>query len=215
MSTVWCQLDSLGPQLSPTTSPSCKNQESHLELRQLYDFLTRLCPEFEPVHGQLLAHHPSVSLVDALTAVRTEEVRLHSAGLLQHPSVLATHSVASTPVAPYPAAPSHSGGRYDLHCKYCDKDGHLESYCFKKKDLARRDGSPPKTSDGLGTESYDTQEILMLLRRLATSTSLASAASVTQTSASSGSAGSATLPPSTSTSRLPQRGSDWFWPSSS
>jgi hypothetical protein len=51
LSVVWCQLDTLGPQLSPATCPSCRDQTTALELRRTYDFLTRLCGEFEPLRA--------------------------------------------------------------------------------------------------------------------------------------------------------------------
>jgi hypothetical protein len=53
-----------------------------LELRQTYDFLTRLHDEFEPLRAQLLAHHPYVSLMDALTEVHNDEIHLRDAGFL-------------------------------------------------------------------------------------------------------------------------------------
>jgi hypothetical protein len=53
-----------------------------LELRRTYDFLTWLHDEFEPLRAQLLARRPYVSLMDALTEVRNEEIHLHDAGLL-------------------------------------------------------------------------------------------------------------------------------------
>jgi hypothetical protein len=37
---VWRQLDTLGPQLSPATCQSCRDQTAALEIRQTYDFLT-------------------------------------------------------------------------------------------------------------------------------------------------------------------------------
>ena len=47
MSTVWRQLDSIGPPLSPSTCDSCKAQKVTLETRHTYDFLSRLRDEFE------------------------------------------------------------------------------------------------------------------------------------------------------------------------
>ena len=67
-------------------------QKDALELRRTYDFFTCLRDEFEPLRAQLLARHPCVSLMDALTSVRNEETRLHVAGLLQPTSVLAARS---------------------------------------------------------------------------------------------------------------------------
>jgi hypothetical protein len=40
LSVVWRQLEILGPQLSPATSQSCRDQTTALELHQTYDFLT-------------------------------------------------------------------------------------------------------------------------------------------------------------------------------
>jgi hypothetical protein len=80
---VWHELDTLGPQLSLATCDSYRKQQSHLELRHTYDFLTRLHAKFEPLHAQLLAHEPCVSLMEALAAVCNEESRLCSVGLLQ------------------------------------------------------------------------------------------------------------------------------------
>jgi hypothetical protein len=57
LSAVWRQIDTLGPQLSPSTCQSCKNQKAALKLRRMHDFLTWLCDEFEPLRAQLLAHH--------------------------------------------------------------------------------------------------------------------------------------------------------------
>jgi hypothetical protein len=89
LSTVWHQIDTLGPQLSPATCQLCKDQKAALELRCTYDFLTWLCDEFEPLRAQLLARHPCVSLMDALVEIRNEETRLQNANLLWFSSVLA------------------------------------------------------------------------------------------------------------------------------
>jgi hypothetical protein len=127
LSVVWRQLDTLGPQLSPATCQSCRDQTAALELRRTYDFLTRLHKEFEPLRAQLLARRPYVSLMDALNEVHNEKVRLRDAGLLQSTTVLAARSsasrsssarptasvpLASPPVVP-PAAHGESSG---LHC---------------------------------------------------------------------------------------------------
>jgi hypothetical protein len=144
LSVVWRQLDTLGPQLSPATCLSCKDQTTALELRRTYDFLARLRDEFESLRAQLLAHRPYVSLMDALTEVRNEEVCLHDVGLLQSATVLIARSsairslfarptasvpLASPPVVP-PAARGESGG---LHCAHCGRDGHVEAFCYRKK----------------------------------------------------------------------------------
>jgi hypothetical protein len=107
LSVVWHQLDTLSPQLSPATCQSCRDQTAALELRQTYDFLTRLHDEFEPLRAQLLARRPYVFLIDALAKVRNEEVRLRDAGLLQSTTILlarssATRSSSSRPTASVP-----------------------------------------------------------------------------------------------------------------
>ena len=51
ISAIWRQLDTLGPQLSPSTCQSCQSQQKALELRRVYDFLTRLRAEFEPIRA--------------------------------------------------------------------------------------------------------------------------------------------------------------------
>jgi hypothetical protein len=72
LSVVWCQIDTLAPQLSPATCQSCKDQKAAPELHRTYGFLAQLRDEFEPLRAQLLAHHPCVSLMDALAEVRNE-----------------------------------------------------------------------------------------------------------------------------------------------
>jgi hypothetical protein len=144
LSVVWRQLDILDPQLSLATCQSCRDQTAAFELRRTYNFLTRLHDEFEPLHAQLLARRPYVSLMDALAEVRNEEVRFHDAGLLQSATVLAARSsasrsssarptasvpLASPPVVP-PTAHGKSGG---LHCAHCGHDGHVEAFYYRKK----------------------------------------------------------------------------------
>jgi hypothetical protein len=148
LSVVWCQLDTLGPQLSPATCPSCRDQTAALKLRRTYDFLTRLRDEFEPLRAQLLARHPYVSLMDAIAEVCNEEVRLHDAGLLQSTTVLAARSLAShslsaqptasVPLASHPVVPpvarGESGG---LHCAHCGHNDHVEAFCYRKKKVQK------------------------------------------------------------------------------
>jgi hypothetical protein len=42
--------------------------------------------KFEPLHAQLLARRPYISLMDALAKVRNEEIHLHDTDLLQSPT---------------------------------------------------------------------------------------------------------------------------------
>jgi hypothetical protein len=142
--------------------------------------------------------------MDALAEVHNEEVRLCDAGLLQSTTVLAARSstgysssarpaapvpLASPPVSP-PAPRGESGG---LHCGH---DGHVEAFCYRKKKAQKAQARHSSQGTG-GTSSggserssvgSETHEILMLLRRLAASTSSGAAGSVTQPSTPTGSA---------------------------
>jgi hypothetical protein len=77
-----------------------------LELCRTYDFLTRLCDEFEPLRAQLLAH-------------------LQDVGLLRVSSILVARSSISHPTAPMPpasppVAPSTAhGASADLYYDHC------------------------------------------------------------------------------------------------
>jgi hypothetical protein len=137
--------------------------------------------------------------MDALTEVHNEEVHLRDAGLLQSATVLAARSsasrsssarptasmpLASPPVVP-PATRGESGG---LHCAHCGRDGQVEAFCYRKKKVQARSSS--QGTGGTGSGGYkmssvgsETQEILMLLRRLVTSTSPGAAGTMTQSSA--------------------------------
>ena len=145
---------SIGPPLSPGTRDSCKVQKVALEAKCIYDFLSRLRDEFEQLRAQLVSRVPCVSLMEALAAVRNEELRLRSAGLLQSSSssVLAARSSSSTAVTPPPKAPlsaassSEGGGGGRLHCDYCGKKTHVEAYCFKKKKAQSRRGGSGRAS---------------------------------------------------------------------
>jgi hypothetical protein len=203
LSVVWRQLDTLGPQLSPATCQSCRDQTAALELRRTYDFLTQLRDEFEPLHAQLLARRPYVSLMDALAEVRNEEAHLHDAGLLQSATVLAarssaSHSSSARPTALVPLAsplvvpPAARGESCGLHCAHCGRDGHVEAFCYRKKKAQACRSSQGTGGTGSGgsersSAGSETQEILMLFHRLATFTSPGVAGTVTQSSALIGS----------------------------
>jgi hypothetical protein len=130
--------------LSPATCQSYRDQTATLELHQTYDFLTRLCDEFESFHAQLLARRPYDFLMDALAEIRNEEIRLHDAGLLQSATVLVAHSsvgrssstrlVAPVPLASPPVVPPTTRGEsVGLHCDHCGRDRHVEAFCYRKK----------------------------------------------------------------------------------
>jgi hypothetical protein len=145
--------------------------------------------------------------MDALVEVHNEEVHLRDAGLLQSATVLAARSLASRsssarptasvplaspPVVP-PAAHGESGG---LHCAHCGRDDHMEEFCYRKKKAQK--AQTHYSSQGTGGTDFggserssaglQTQEILMLLRRLEVSTSTGVVGTVTQSSALIGSA---------------------------
>jgi hypothetical protein len=201
-SVVWCQIDTLSPQLSPATCQSCKDQKATLELRHMYDFLTRLHDKFEPLRAQVLARHPCVSLMDALAEVHNEKTHLQDVGLLRVSSVLAARSSIACPAAPIPptspliALSGARGASIGLHCDHYGRDGHVEAFCYRKKKAqkakARRSSQGTSGSSSEGSErssaGSETQELLMLLRRLAASTSLGAVGYVTQPSVLTGSA---------------------------
>jgi hypothetical protein len=192
ISAVWCQIDSIGPPLSPSTCDSCKAHKVALETRRTHDLLTHFHDEFEQLRAQLVSCEPCVSLMKALATVRNKELCLYNAGLLQSASsssILAAHSssfAALTPphVAPLSAAPSsEGGGGGHLHCDYCGKKTHVEAYCYKKKKAQSRRGGSGRPSQGIGvaggsdtggsqrsSAGSETQEMLMLLHHLAAST---------------------------------------------
>ena len=75
MSDMWHQLDSL----SVTSCHSCQcclDLCVERDFHRLYEFLTRLRPEFEQHRAQLLARHPRVTLVEDLTELLSEKTRL-------------------------------------------------------------------------------------------------------------------------------------------
>jgi hypothetical protein len=185
---VWHRLDTLRPQLSSATCQSCRDQTAALELGETYDFLTRVCDEFEPLRAQLLARRPYVSLMDALAEIHNEETHLHDASLLQSSTILAARSLVglsstTRPAAPVPLAsppvvpPTAHGESVGLHC---GRDGHVEAFYYKKKKAQKAQAQARCSSQG--TTGSETQEILMLLHRLAACTLPGAVGSVTQPS---------------------------------
>jgi hypothetical protein len=157
-----------------------------------YDFLTRLRDEFEHLRVQLLARRPYVSLMDVLAEVRNEEVRLRDASLLQSATVLAARSSASRSLSARPTAsvllasppivpPAAHGESGDLYCAHCGRDGHVETFCYRKKKAQTHRSSQGTGSVGSERSSAgsETQKILMLLHRLVASTSTGAVGTVT------------------------------------
>jgi hypothetical protein len=138
-------------------------------------------------------------LIDALTEVRNEETHPHDAGLLQFATVLVAcssvgRSSSARPAAPVPLAshpvvpPAAHGENVSLHCDHCGQYGHVEAFCYRKKKAQthRSSQGTSGTSSGGSERSSagsETQEILMLLRRLTVSTSAGVVGFVTQSSA--------------------------------
>jgi hypothetical protein len=163
--------------------------------------LTWLRDAFELLRAQLLARHPCVSPMDALAQVRNEETRLQDVGLLRVSSVLVARSSAArhapVPLASPLVAPSVArGASTGLCCDQCGRDGHVEAFCYRKKKAQKAQahrssqttcGSSFGGSD-MSSAGSETQELLMLVRCLVTSTSSGAVGSVTQFSALTGSA---------------------------
>lgn len=113
-------------------------------------------------------------------------------------SVLVARSSCSPsqPIPPPPSMMLSSSSPYHFaHGKgsglRCGWDGHVESFCYRKKNhqAAHRSSHTTSSSTARGSKSSivaATQEMFMLLRRLATSTPLGVADSVTQSKALTG-----------------------------
>jgi hypothetical protein len=135
--------------------------------------------------------------MDAPTKVRNVETHLQDAGLLRVSSVLAARSSIACLAAPVPSAshlvaPSATRGESTgLYCDHCGRDGHVEVFCYRKKKAQKAQAhcssqGPGGYSSGGSERSSagsETEELLMLLHRLAASTSLGAVDSMTQSSA--------------------------------
>jgi hypothetical protein len=143
-----------------------------------------------------------VSLMDALAEVHNEETCLQDAGLLWVSSVLAARSSIARLAAPVsPASPSVAlfaarGVSTGPHCDHCDRDRHVEVFCYRKKKAQKAQarhssqGTGGSSSEGSERSSVgsETQELLTLLYRLVASTLSGVVGSVTQPFALTGSA---------------------------
>jgi hypothetical protein len=78
------------------TCPCCRTVCSDLEFQRVYEFLSRLCKEFEPHRAQLLARG-HVPISEVLFELQAEETRLCGAGFLKVPSVLAARGPPPSP----------------------------------------------------------------------------------------------------------------------
>ena len=168
---------------------------SDLEFQRVYEFLSRLRGEFEPRRAQLFARG-RVPISEVFSELRAEETRRRGAGLLQVPSVLATQATtppvsyrsSAPPLLPTPGSEGHTRegrSRPRTHCGYCNRDGHPESDCFKKKhDMRNREHNSSigtrASSSTLSTVSLTEQDIMKLKCLLAASgTSTGTTGSVT------------------------------------
>jgi hypothetical protein len=136
--------------------------------------------------------------MDALAEIHNEETHLHDASLLQSSTILGTRSFVgrsstTRPAAPVPLAsplvvpPTAHGESVGLHY---GRDGHVEAFYYKKKKAQKAQARC--SSQGTGGTSFggskrsstssETQEILMLLHRLAACTLPGAVGSVTQPS---------------------------------
>jgi hypothetical protein len=108
---------------------------------------------------------------------------IQDASLLQVSSVLAARSPVARPTAFVPpASPVAQSAARDtstgLQCDHCGRDGHVETFCYRKKKAHKAQacrssqGTDGSSSGGSERSSADskTQELLLLLRRLTTST---------------------------------------------
>jgi hypothetical protein len=143
--------------------------------------------------------------MDALAEVCNEEIHLRDAGLLKSATILAArssagHSSSTRPAAPVPLVspsvvpPAARGESVDLHCDHYGRDGHMEVFCYRKKKAQKAQAHRSSQGTGgthfgrseRGSTSSETQEILMLLHRLAASTSSGVVGSMTQPSTLTG-----------------------------
>ncbi|BAH91807.1 Os02g0616666 [Oryza sativa Japonica Group] len=214
MSAVWRQMDLQGADVCRTCT-CCQRQRVQTETTRLYEFLSRLRPEFEPVRAQLLARRPRPSLLETLPELRAEETRCREAGIgiaQQSTSVLVAQGlpsqvhVSAQPVvvpSPLPVAAGAPSTPSGIVCGYCSKTGHTASMCYKKKrDQSHRtsQGSRQGSSQSSSQQITSTeQELVRLLRRLMTTAS-------TSTHGSAAQASSLPPPPPSSSGIL----SSWF-----
>jgi hypothetical protein len=134
--------------------------------------------------------------MDALAEVRNKETRLQDVGLLRVSSALIARSSVARPAAIVlsvspPVAPSAAhGASTGLHCDHCGWDRHVEAFCYRKKKAQKAQAH--HSSQGAGGSSSgesdssagsETQEMLMLFRRLAACTLSGVVGSMTQSSA--------------------------------
>jgi hypothetical protein len=126
--------------------------------------------------------------MDALAEVRNEETHLRDASLLQSSTILAARSLVGRSLTTRPAAPPTARGEsVGLHR---GRDGHVEAFCYRKKKAQKAQacrssqGTGGTSSGGFKRSSIgsETQEILMLLHRLAAFTLSGAVGSVTQPS---------------------------------
>jgi hypothetical protein len=101
---------------------------SHARIKRLRD-------EFGPVRAQLFAHHPCVSLMDALAEVHNKETHLQDVGLLRISLVLDARFLVARPATPVPPACSlvalsaTRGASTSFHYDHCGQNGSVDAFC--------------------------------------------------------------------------------------
>jgi hypothetical protein len=220
---IWRQLDSLRTAVYGTC-PCCRMVRSDMEFQHVYEFLSRLCKEFEPRCAQLLARG-RVPISEVLSELRAEETRLCGAGLLEVPSVLAARGPPLSPAPTQLRSPAssilptsqgqgqsqHQGqhqqhrgqGRRPLrHCTYCNRDGHTPSNYYTRDPSLRpqHQARVPSGSSGSSVVALTDQDIISRLHGLLAATGsplMGTASSVTDSS------GTTRPPPSTQSGTSP------------
>jgi hypothetical protein len=112
--------------------------------------------------------------MDALAEVCNEEIHLCDVGLLQSATVLDARSsigrsLSARPVAPVALAspsvipPTARGDSVGLQCDHCDRDGHVEAFCYRKKKAQKAQARRSSQGTG-GTGSGDLRGVLLIQR---------------------------------------------------
>nr|CCI55368.1 PH01B035L11.13 [Phyllostachys edulis] len=158
LASLWHQLDELASPLYQECHQVQKADRDHL---RLYDFVCRLCLEFEPVRTQLLNRSPRPIVTEALSTLRAEE--LHRGLAAQFvPTVLATpfffdctdgfcfdYSLYSGVCFGSVFAPTR------VQCNYCNNFRHDYQRCVVRKKQNKAHGARRSKGGGAGRPFLD------------------------------------------------------------